>query len=75
MAIASLKIFDIKGRLIRYLVNNEPSGAQRDVVWDGYDDERQRARVGIYIVFVEGLNEGGGSVYSAKGVVVLAARL
>jgi hypothetical protein len=72
---ASLKIYDIKGRLIRYLVNNEPSGARQDVVWDGYDDERQKARVGIYIVLVEGLNEGGGSVYSAKGVVVLAAKL
>ncbi|MBM2841983.1 MAG: hypothetical protein HW412_2511, partial [Bacteroidetes bacterium] len=75
IAVVNLKIFDVKGRLIRYLVNSEPSGARRDVIWDGYDDERQRSRVGIYIVLVEGLNEGGGSVYSAKGVVVLAAKL
>jgi hypothetical protein len=39
------------------------------------DDDGQKARVGIYVVLVEGLNETGGSVYSAKGVVVLAAKL
>jgi hypothetical protein len=71
----SLKLYDVKGRLIRYLVNNEPSGSGRDIVWDGYDDERQKARVGIYIMLLEGLNESGGNVYSAKGVVVLAAKL
>jgi hypothetical protein len=75
VATVSLKIYDVKGRLIRYLVNNEPSGAGRDIVWDGYDDERQKARVGIYIMLLEGLNESGGNVYSAKGVVVLAAKL
>jgi hypothetical protein len=75
VAVINLRIYDAKGRLIRHLANNEPSGARRDIVWDGLDNERQRARVGIYIVLVEGLNEGGGSVYSAKGVVVLAAKL
>jgi flagellar hook assembly protein FlgD len=75
VATISLRIYDVKGRLIRYLVNNEPSGAQREVVWNGYDDEGQKARMGIYIVLLEGLNENGGSVYSAKGVVVLATKL
>jgi len=75
VATISLRIYDVKGRLIRNLVNNEPSGARRDVVWDGYDEERQKARIGIYIVLLEGLNENGGSVYSAKGIVVLAAKL
>ena len=75
VASVSVKIYDVKGRLIRYLVNNEPGGARRDVVWDGYDDERQKARIGMYVVLLEGLNDRGGNVYSAKGVVVLAARL
>jgi len=75
VATVSMKIFDVRGRLIRHLVNNEPSGARRDVVWDGHDDDRQKARVGIYVVLVEGLNDRGGSVYSARAVVVLAAKL
>lgn len=75
VATVSVRIYDVRGRLIRYLVNNEPSGVRRDVVWDGYDDGRQKGRVGIYIVLVEGLNNAGGNVYSTKGVVVLAAKL
>ena len=75
VATVNVKLFDVKGRLIRRLVNNEPSGMSREVVWDGLDEERQKARVGIYVVLVEGLNQGGGSVYAAKGVVVLAAKL
>lgn len=75
VATISLRIYDVKGRLIRHLVNNEPCGVQRDVVWNGYDEEGQKARMGIYIVLLEGLNENGGSVYSAKGVVVLASKL
>jgi hypothetical protein len=75
VATISVRLYDVKGRLIRTLISNEPSGASRDIAWDGYDDERQRARVGIYVVLLEGLNEGGGMVYTAKGVVVLGARL
>ncbi len=75
VAVVNMRIFDAKGRLIRHLANNEPTGALRDIVWDGLDNERQKARMGIYVVLVEGLNERGGNVYSAKGVVVLAARL
>lgn len=75
VATVSIRLYDVKGRLIRHLVNNEPSGMSRDIVWDGLDEERQKARVGIYVILVEGLNQVGGNVYSAKGVVVLAAKL
>ncbi len=75
VATVSVRLYDVKGRLIRHLVNSEPSGMKREVVWDGLDEERQKARVGIYVILVEGLNQIGGNVYSAKGVVVLAAKL
>jgi hypothetical protein len=75
LARVRMRIFDVRGRMIRYLVNNEPSGPQRAIVWDGYDDDSQKARIGIYIVLVEGLDEGGGVIHAAKGVVVLAAKL
>lgn len=75
VATVSIKLFDVKGRLIRHLVNNEPSGASNNVVWDGLDEERQKARVGPYVVLIVGLNQLGGNVYSAKGIVVLAAKL
>ncbi|MEK9139061.1 MAG: lamin tail domain-containing protein, partial [Bacteroidota bacterium] len=75
VAMVGVKIYDVRGRRIRHLASNEHSGSIRDIVWDGLDDDGQKARVGIYVVLVEGLNETGGSVYSAKGVVVVAAKL
>jgi len=70
-----IRIYDVRGRLIRTLVNNEPSGARGDVVWNGRDDDNQKARVGIYVVLLEAISEIGGIVETAKGAVVLAARL
>jgi hypothetical protein len=75
LARVRMKIFDVRGRLIRYLVNNEPSGSRRDIVWDGYDEEKQKARIGVYVIFLEGMDEAGGVLHAAKGVVVLAGKL
>ena len=75
VSIISMKIYDVKGRLIRRLANNEPSGSQGDIVWDGRDDEKQKARIGIYVVLLEAINDAGGVIETAKGAVVLAARL
>jgi hypothetical protein len=74
-ASVSLRIFDVKGRMIRHLMNNEPGGSSGSVVWDGFDNEKQKARVGIYILLLEAVNATGAEVFSTKGIVVLAAKL
>jgi len=75
VSMVSVRVFDVRGRLIRRLVNNEPSGARGSVVWDGRDDERRKARIGPYVILLEAINERRGILETAKGVVVLAARL
>lgn len=70
-----ISIFDARGRLIRYLANTELSGAQGEIVWDGLDESRQRVRIGPYIIYLEGIDVGGGTVSTAKSVVVVATRL
>jgi flagellar hook assembly protein FlgD len=70
-----IKIFNVRGRLIRTLVNNEPSGTVRQVIWDGMNDERQKARIGIYVVLVEAIDVNGSDVNTVKEVVVLAGKL
>lgn len=70
-----IRIFDVRGRLIRTLANNEPGGPQGDVVWDGKDDENQKARIGMYIVCLEAIDAQGGMLETAKSVVVVAAKL
>ncbi|MBI5477055.1 MAG: lamin tail domain-containing protein [Ignavibacteriales bacterium] len=70
-----IRIFDSVGRLVRVLAENEPSGSLGDIIWDGYNDNRNRVRVGIYVVLLEALDGFGGSAKSAKAAVVVAAKL
>jgi hypothetical protein len=71
----SVRIYDIKGRLIRTLANGEVAGYQGEIVWDGLDDYKQRARVGVYVIFLEASDRASGRVVTAKAVAVVATRL
>jgi hypothetical protein len=71
----SLRIYDIEGRLIRQLATNELTGPAGNVVWDGFDDRRRKARIGMYVVYLEILDAVGSVIDARKAVVVLAGRL
>ncbi len=75
VSLMSMRIYDARGRLIRRLANIEPAGPQGDLVWDGRDDNRELARIGMYVVFLEAIDGQGGVLETVKGVVVLAGRL
>ncbi|MBN1559957.1 lamin tail domain-containing protein [candidate division KSB1 bacterium] len=75
LARVNLKIFDMNGRLVRFLLNNSPSGAERTVYWDGLDESGVRCRMGIYIILLQALNESQMRIECAKKTVVLAGRL
>jgi hypothetical protein len=70
-----IKIYDSKGRLVRTLSNNLASGSSGSVIFDGIGDDGQALRIGIYIIFLEAINEGVGVVESMKTVVVVARKL
>ena len=71
----SLRIYDIEGRLIRQLATNELTGPTGAIVWDGLDEQRRKARIGMYVVYLEILGAGGDLFEAKKGVVVLAGQL
>lgn len=73
-SLIQVRIFDIRGRLVRTLANLEPAGSSGELLWDGLDDGRQRVRIGPYIVFLEASGSEG-SETSARGVVVVATKL
>lgn len=52
----SIKIYDVKGRLVKTLVEEQPL-ASGTIFWDGKDDKNRKVRAGIYVVFVEVQNE------------------
>lgn len=74
-SLINIKIYDVKGRLIRLLSNNEPSGARGTIPWDGRDNQNRKARIGMYIVLLEAIDDRGVHVETAKGIVVLAGKL
>jgi hypothetical protein len=73
-SIINVKIYDVRGRLIRRLASNEPGGPAGNIIWDGRDDSGAVARIGVYIAFLEAVT-GAGAIESAKGILVLARKL
>jgi len=70
-----IKIFDSQGRLVRTLLNNQASGSKGSVVFNGMNDAGHPLRIGIYIVFLEAMNESYGVLETMKTVVVVARKL
>ena len=61
--------------LIRTLANSELASYQGEIVWDGLSDDKQRARIGVYVVFLEASDRSSGKVVIAKTVAVVATKL
>lgn len=70
-----ITIFDTRGRAIRTLANADLAGPTGEVIWDGFDTDKQRVRIGLYIMFLEAVDGQGGIIATAKGVVVVATKL
>lgn len=64
----TLKIYDVKGRLIRTLLNDQPAVSGK-TVWDGKNDEGKIVRTGIYVLFVQITGEHKESKKAAISVV------
>ena len=72
--VANLLIFDSKGRVVRTLVKNELLGTEGVFSWDGINDEREKAAIGIYIIYFEAFSQNG-NVQIFKKKCVLASKL
>ncbi|MCB0743203.1 MAG: lamin tail domain-containing protein, partial [Ignavibacteriae bacterium] len=70
-----IRIFDSKGRMVRTLANNIPSGSQGEIIFDGLDTLGNPLRIGIYIILFEAINPNNAVVEVLKEVVVVARKL
>jgi len=48
-----LKIYDITGRLVRVLVQEQKLAGAHSVLWDGLDDAGQKVAAGVYLYQIE----------------------
>jgi hypothetical protein len=71
----SIRIFDIRGRLIRTLLSGVVSGKEGRMIWDGKDDSGQKSRMGTYIIVLESLNSILGQAVSKRTTLILASPL
>lgn len=71
--VATLRIYNINGQLIKELCQNDVWGSSGFYTWDGTDRAGRKMRPGYYIVWVEVLNLEG-RVENLKKTVVVGSR-
>jgi hypothetical protein len=72
--VANVTVYDSKGRLVRTLVRNELLGTGGAFSWDGINDAREKAAIGIYVIYFE-VFDTKGTVKKYKRTCVLASKL
>ena len=70
-AFINIRIYDLRGRLIRFLADSLPAAHQGQVVWDGRDDQGRMARIGAYICLFEALNPEKRVLNKLKKTIIL----
>ena len=73
-SIANITIYDSKGLGVRSLVRNQLLGLNGTFSWDGINGEREKSRIGIYIIYIE-LIDLSGSVKHYKKTCVLGGKI
>lgn len=71
--VGSVTIFDSQGRTIKQLIQNELLAAEGTFSWDGLNNNREKARIGIYIIYFEVFNVDG-DISGIKKSCVLASK-
>lgn len=69
-----IKIYDIRMRLIKILIETDEDGLNI-LEWNGKNDNNSVMPVGIYIFYYEFINKHHGEILKGKKVVVLGKRL
>jgi hypothetical protein len=70
----TITIFDASGRTVRNLVSHELCGTTGAYTWDGITNDRMKASIGRYIVFVE-IFDMDGNVKRYKKSTILGGKL
>lgn len=68
--IANVFLFDVNGRMLKQLAQNQLLGANDQIIWDGKGADNNIVAVGYYIIFAELFNaDGEKQEFKAKVVV------
>lgn len=73
--LATLKIYDDQGRLIKSLFRSELMDLEGTFTWDGVNDNTQKAPLGIYIAVLEAFSIDGTANFSKRTAFTLGGKL
>lgn len=71
--VANVTIFDDQGRLVKKLIQNETLANEGQWIWDGIDQNNNKVKTGIYIIYAE-LFDLNGQVKKYKKTAVAATK-
>lgn len=72
--VATITVYDSRGLLVKNLVRSELLGLSGTFSWDGISNDREKAKIGIYILFIEAFDLNG-TVKQYKKTCVLGGKL
>lgn len=71
--IATVRIYNLQGGMVRNLLQNQLLGVQGELKWDGTDDQGRIVKTGYYFILIEAFDTSG-KIATYKCKVVVATR-
>ncbi len=68
--LGTLQVFDLNGRLIRKVLNNQTLSTEGELIWDGLSDSAQRIDPGIYILSIDAFSPSKNPISKQFTVIV-----
>ncbi len=75
VAYASVFAFDLRGRRLKLIFDDQIAAGSREISWNGRDSEDRRLAPGLYILLAEFRDAGGVRHESIKKTLVIAGKL
>lgn len=73
--LATVRIFDDRGRVIKTITKNELLGITGTITWDGIREDGQKATIGTYVMLMEAFDINGGNEFVVKKAFVVAGKM
>jgi hypothetical protein len=71
-SIASVRIFDVNGRLIKNVLRNQLIGTSGKITWNGSDENNEVVMTGYYLILIDTFDISGNKAQFKKKVVVVS---
>jgi hypothetical protein len=72
--VGSITVFDANGRIVRNLMRSQLLGTEGAISWDGINESREKAPIGMYVIFFEAFDLKG-NIRKYKKTCVLGGRI